>query len=131
MLTPLGAIMVRSPLVFNQADGDLERRVVNFLSQQHFPGRRGIEVEARQGIVTLRGRVRSFHERQLCVNCCQRVAGVVGVNDKIQVAVSSRTGADPGASVDLWQVPQHWWPLADRLPAWFDPHPKAAEFFVR
>jgi hypothetical protein len=29
--------------------------------------------------------VRSFHERQLCVNCCQRVAGVVGVNDKIQV----------------------------------------------
>ena len=88
MLTPLGAIMVRSPLVFNQTDGDLERRVVNFLSQQHFPGRRGVEVEARQGIVTLRGRVRSFHERQLCVNCCQRVAGVVGVSDKIQVALA-------------------------------------------
>jgi hypothetical protein len=32
--------------------------------------------------------VRSFHERQLCVNCCQRVAGVVGVSDKIQVSLA-------------------------------------------
>jgi osmotically-inducible protein OsmY len=87
MQTLIGATMVRSQLVLNNADRELERRVSNFLSQQHFPRLRGIEVEARQGVVSLRGRVRSFHERQLCIHCCQRVAGVVGVNDKIQVSM--------------------------------------------
>jgi hypothetical protein len=31
--------------------------------------------------------------------------------------------------VALWQVPQHWWPLADKLPAWLDSHLKGWVFF--
>jgi osmotically-inducible protein OsmY len=90
--TPSGATMVRSQLVLNQPDRELERRVVNFLAQQHFPRLRAIEVESRQGVVTIRGRVNSFHERQLCIHCCQRVAGVVGLNDRIQVAAHREAG---------------------------------------
>ena len=33
----------------------------------------------------LRGAVRSYYEKQLAVNCCQRVAGVINVVDAIQV----------------------------------------------
>jgi osmotically-inducible protein OsmY len=80
-------MMSRNQLVLSQPDRDLERRVVNFLAQQHFLRLRAIEVESRQGVVTIRGRVNSFHERQLCIHCCQRVAGVVGLNDQIQVAM--------------------------------------------
>jgi hypothetical protein len=35
--------------------------------------------------VTLRGRVPSFYQRQLFIHCCQRVAGVVQLNDELQV----------------------------------------------
>lgn len=65
-------------------DRDLTRRVMNFL-RQHFPRLRTVEVEARQGIITIRGRVNSFYERQLCIHCCQRVAGVVRLNDELNV----------------------------------------------
>jgi osmotically-inducible protein OsmY len=77
--------MVRSESGWTRNDRDVERRVINYLSRQHFPGLRSVEVEAAQGVVTIRGRVKSFHERQLCINCCQRVAGVVHLNDEIQV----------------------------------------------
>lgn len=77
--------MVRSESGWTRNDRDVERRVINYLSRQHFPGLRSVEVESSQGVVTIRGRVKSFHERQLCINCCQRVAGVVQFNDEIQV----------------------------------------------
>ena len=87
--------MVRSEAGVCQADRELERRVMNYLSRQHFPALRSVEVEARQGVVTIRGRVSSFHERQLCIHCCQRVAGVVQLNDHVKVAnwASESTGS--------------------------------------
>ena len=45
-----------------------------------------VEVEVRQGVVTILGRVNTFYERQLCISCCQRVAGVINMNDKVEVA---------------------------------------------
>jgi osmotically-inducible protein OsmY len=77
--------MVRSESGWARNDRDVERRVINFLSRQHFPRLRSVEVESSQGVVTIRGRVKSYHERQMCINCCQRVAGVVQLNDEIQV----------------------------------------------
>lgn len=71
--------------ISEQADRDLERRVVNFLAERHVPGLRHIEVEAHNGIVTLRGRVHSFYEKQLCQAVCRRVAGVVRYIDDIDV----------------------------------------------
>ena len=77
--------MVRSESGSIKLDHDLKRRVINYLAQQHFPQLHAVEVRAWQGVVTIRGRVSSFYERQLCINCCQRVAGVVQVNDQIEV----------------------------------------------
>lgn len=72
-------------LLAEHADRDLERRVVNYLFERHVPGLRDVEVEAHNGTVTLRGRVRSFYEKQLCQSCCRRVAGVVRFIDHVAV----------------------------------------------
>jgi len=69
------------------SDGELERRLVSFLLQRQIPALRRISVAVSNGIVTLQGRVQSFYERQLCLNCCQRVAGVRRLVDQIEVAV--------------------------------------------
>ncbi len=77
-----------------EADRDLERRVVNYLAGRHVPGLRHLEVEARNGTVTLRGRVYSFYEKQLCQESCRRVAGVVRYVDAVDVTYSAaRTSA--------------------------------------
>lgn len=67
------------------ADRDLERRVGIYLAGQHVPALRHLEIEAENGTITLRGRVRSFYERQLCQSLCRRVAGVLGYVDAIDV----------------------------------------------
>ena len=67
-------------------DYDLARRVLSFLAQRQMPALRRILVEVQNGTVVLKGRVQSFYERQLCLSCCQRVAGVVRLIDQIEVA---------------------------------------------
>ena len=67
-------------------DHDLARRVLSFLAQRQMPALRRILVEVQNGTVVLKGRVQSFYERQLCLSCCQRVAGVVRLIDQIEVA---------------------------------------------
>lgn len=67
------------------ADRDLERRVTSYLHERHLPGLRSLEVKADGGTVRLRGRVRSFYEKQVCSACCQRVAGVVRLIDAVEV----------------------------------------------
>ena len=71
------------------ADRDLERRVINYLVGRQVPSLRQIAVEADRGTVTMRGRVYSFHHKQLCINCCTRVAGVVRLVDELIVATPS------------------------------------------
>lgn len=67
------------------ADRDLERRVVSYLLGRHVPGLRHLAVEANNGTVTLRGRVQTFYEKQLCHHTCKRVAGVVKLIDAVDV----------------------------------------------
>lgn len=67
------------------ADLELRSRVVNYLFGQHVSELRHLEVETRRGIVMLRGHVHTFHQKQLCLNCCQRVAGVLEIDDQIEV----------------------------------------------
>ena len=66
----------------------LKSRVENFLRSKGITslGRLDIEVDGSQ--VTLRGTVRSFYERQLCI-CCQQMAGVSRLIDQLHVEVSS------------------------------------------
>ncbi len=67
-------------------DRDLEIRVASSLADRHLPGLRQLEVAAQNGTVTLRGRVRSFYEKQMCQNVCRRVSGVVQFVDAVVVA---------------------------------------------
>ncbi len=67
-------------------DRELERRIATSLRDRHLPGLRQLKVAASNGTVTLRGRVRSFYEKQMCQNVCQHVAGVVQIVDAVVVA---------------------------------------------
>ncbi|MCE9605292.1 MAG: BON domain-containing protein [Planctomycetia bacterium] len=67
-------------------DVDLRRRVVSFLTDSNMPGLRQLRVDAVDGIVTLRGTVRTYYEKQLSQQRCKRVAGVVRLIDRVEVA---------------------------------------------
>ena len=75
------------------SDTDLEKRLRIFLDQRNLPSLRRVRVSADNGVIRLRGRVRSFHEKQLCLSCCRHVAGVVGVVD--QIIVEDQAVASP------------------------------------
>jgi osmotically-inducible protein OsmY len=67
------------------SNNELARRVRIFLSSRHHPSFRQLHVEADGGTVTLRGRVDSFHEKQLTYQCCRHVAGVFNIVDEVDV----------------------------------------------
>lgn len=67
------------------ADDDLQRRVANFLHSQHFPAFKNLQVDVEGGAVTVCGTVESFYEKQVALNSCQRVAGVLSLIDHILV----------------------------------------------
>lgn len=67
------------------SDLDLERRVLNYLAGRFMPALRRLAIEAEGGIVTVRGQVSSFYEKQIALHCCQRVAGVRELIDAVDV----------------------------------------------
>ena len=67
------------------ANVDLEKRVSAFLSSQGRFSLKRIKVAASDGVVTLKGCVRSFYEKQLCLGCVKHVAGVTRLIDVIEV----------------------------------------------
>lgn len=67
------------------ADQDLETRVTAALYHHHGIPMSRIRVSADGGTVTLRGTVTSYYQRQLCLECGRRVAGVLKLIDQIQV----------------------------------------------
>jgi len=69
------------------ADEDLARRVRLFLAQQRLMKRAGLVIEARRGVVTIRGEVSTFHQRQLIVSAARRVAGATQIVDELQVDI--------------------------------------------
>ena len=94
-----------------EADRDLERRVTAFLADRNLPALRRLGVRSHRGVVTLRGQVRSFYEKQLGGQSARRVAGVIDVIDAIQVASDDsllscrRLPAECAAR----QVSRRWW----------------------
>jgi hypothetical protein len=67
------------------ADSDLERRVATFLAGQHRYALRLLDIEARSGVVTIRGNVSTFYEKQLSIQLVRRVAGVIRLVDEVNV----------------------------------------------
>ena len=72
----------------NENNIELARRVERYLHSKQIRSLRSVSVEAERGRVVLRGDVGSFYEKQLCLNCTRRVAGVLDLVDEIQVAHS-------------------------------------------
>lgn len=89
-------IVHRSP-EHNDDAADLKRRVVNFLATKNRPGLRLLEVEVNGDVVILRGRVRSYYEKQLAGHLCERVAGVLRVMDDIDVVDDNDAIDEPTA----------------------------------
>ncbi len=75
-------------------DRELEHRIKNYLTSRNVPGLRHLNVAVVEGVVTLRGQVYTFYEKQLCIQCCQRVAGVLGLIDEVGVIAAA-----PGVAV--------------------------------
>ena len=73
-------------------DVQLQRRIANFLYQRRVPGRERIQLNVYGGVVAVSGRIPTRYARWLCIECCQRVAGVLRVIDnvKIEPAVSEQ-----------------------------------------
>ncbi len=67
------------------ADRELQHRIRSFLQQKRIPHSSQLRVDVKNGVVTLRGTHRSFYHKQLCIHCCQRVAGVVELVDATHV----------------------------------------------
>jgi hypothetical protein len=77
--------VIRTQSEVDPNDLDLARRVITFLATRHRPGLRLLHVEVRNGVVTLRGRVSTFYEKQLSALLAARVAGVVRLVDDVTV----------------------------------------------
>jgi len=81
--------MVSADIAAARHDRDLEHRVANYLFGYKMPTLRSIDVRSDHGTVTLRGRLPTFYQRQLCIQCCLRVAGVTHLIDEIEVTSES------------------------------------------
>jgi osmotically-inducible protein OsmY len=77
-----------------ETDALLVRRVRQTLADLHVPILRTLDVSAADGVVTLRGRVRTYYERQLAHAHAKRIAGVAELIEQITVA-------DPQAAIPL------------------------------
>jgi len=67
------------------AEEELSRRVRLFLDQQRLNSRGRLSVVSQRGVVTVRGDVATFYQRQLIVSAAQRVAGVSQIVDELRV----------------------------------------------
>ncbi|ADB15292.1 transport-associated [Pirellula staleyi DSM 6068] len=67
------------------ADQFLQQRVAQTLHQKQLTFACRLEIEAHRGVITLRGQVPSFHQRQLLYSYSRRVPGVTQVIDLLEV----------------------------------------------
>jgi len=71
-------------VLIDKGSAELGRRLRIYMSQRGVASLQRLSIEVDGGIVTLRGTVSSFYERQLCL-CCQHVAGVIRLVDDLKV----------------------------------------------
>ena len=69
-----------------EKSSELVRRIENYLFQRNPQIVDTVRVAVDGDDVVLSGNVTSFHHRQLCIHTCQRVAGVIRIVDRIEVA---------------------------------------------
>ena len=88
--------MTMEPLMIDNATQiDLCGRVQQFMALQHYPSLRKLNVTVSGDTVFLEGCIPSFHERQMAVTFCKRVAGVHNVVDRL-IVTDDRQAAGRG-----------------------------------
>ncbi len=75
----------------DKSSREIKRRITNLLWQRGVSSLRRLNIEVKNGTVTVRGTVASFYQRQLCLSCCQHVPGVFRMVDEIKVEWAVRT----------------------------------------
>ena len=91
--------MITLPLATTSpADRDLQHRVALFIQQRQLSRGARLTVRARRGVVTLAGVVPSFHHRQLLYSLARCVAGVIQVQDELEVAELDDLDQEPAMS---------------------------------
>ena len=76
----------RARIRIEYPDDDLRQRISSFLGSRHFPAFRSLQVGVQNGSVTISGTVCSFYEKQVALDSCRRVAGVLSMIDRIVVS---------------------------------------------
>lgn len=71
--------------VLLDSDRRMQLRIVSQLAQSHHQALRKLAVEVNEGLVTLRGNVRWFYEKQLAIQHCQ-AEGARDLVDAVEVA---------------------------------------------
>jgi osmotically-inducible protein OsmY len=61
-------------------------RIANQLSESNRASLKRLSVAVNNGEVTLRGRVGSFHEKQIAIQACRMLAGIERLIDAVEVA---------------------------------------------
>lgn len=69
-------------------DADLQTRITSHLETRGYPSFRDLTVAARQGVITLDVRLPSYYVKQVAIETCRHIAGVMQVIDAIQVGPS-------------------------------------------
>ncbi len=82
-------------LLSRKNDEALAHRVCECLRRTYRPSLARVSISAHGGVITVRGQVYSYHEKQLCLSLCQRVPGVVRVVDQLQVQTAVAEKALP------------------------------------
>ena len=69
-------------------DGLLARQVSHQLAETKRANLRRLSVDVSGGSVTLRGNVSSFYEKQIAIQVCRALAGIVHLTDAVEVAAT-------------------------------------------
>lgn len=93
-------------------DDDIQFRVSSFLGSRQFGEISKLQVAVQNGTVTLHGTVGSFYEKQVALNSCRRVAGVLSMVDEIRVDTTPIAGQRPLSAGSGLAIP----PALPRLP---------------
>lgn len=87
-------LVVRVPGLGVPSDTDIAASVGNALRAEPDVNEQDIDVIVRDGLVTLKGNVKYWYQRNAAYEAARRIAGVVSVRDQITVTPPARTDAD-------------------------------------
>ena len=70
---------------FGDAFAAIREQIISLLRERNFSAFKDIEIDASDGVITIRGNTRSFYHKQLALTHSKRVAGQYPLVDEIVV----------------------------------------------